>query len=195
MTGLLPGAAIAEEANVRGSYLIDSKAVGQTPKYLGVCLEVADHADRSNLWDWLADSGSKMVRVIHPDKDMRIQPASESTYKQISGKSDFEAFRARLLADPDKNIPWSNYRFDIEVPWLGITDMEIKKVVEAGVAPIVSIAYGPHYYPGSLLKTFTDDIQAKDENVNWAAAASALAFSVRGASPGRGFQPGGWSNA
>jgi hypothetical protein len=176
VSGLFPGMGLAEEAKVRGSYLLDSRAVGQTPKYLGVCLEVADHADRSNLWDWLADSGSKMVRVIHPDKNMRIQPASESTYQEITSKSDFDAFRARLLADPDQNIPWSNYRFDKEVPWLGITDVEVKKVVEAGVAPIVSIAYGPHYYPGSLLNTFTDDIKAKDENVNWAAAASAYEY-------------------
>ena len=71
-----PGAS-AEE--VRGSYLLDSKAVSQTPKYLGVCLEVADNAERSNLWDWLADSGAKMVRVVHPDKEMRLLPASEST--------------------------------------------------------------------------------------------------------------------
>jgi hypothetical protein len=176
MYGLLPGAAMAEETSVRGSYLLDSKAVGQTPKYLGVCLEVADNAERSNLWDWLADSGAKMVRVVHPDKDMRIQPASESTYKQIANKSDFDAFRARLLADPDKNIPWSNYRFDKEIPWLGITDVEIKKVIQAGVSPIISISYGPHCYPGPLLKEFTDEVQAKDENVNWPAAASAYEY-------------------
>lgn len=174
--GLLPGAAMAEEQAVRGSYLLDSKPVGQTPKYLGVCLEVADHAERSNLWDWLADSGAKMVRVVHPDKDMRIQPASESTYKSIITKSDFDVFRARLLGDPEKNIPWSNYRFDKEIPWLGIPDVEIKKVVQSGVSPIISLAYGPHYYPGSLLKVFTDEIQAKDENVNWAAAASAYEY-------------------
>lgn len=106
------GVAIAEEANVRGSYLFDSKAIGQTPKYLGVCLEVADHADRCNLWDWLADYGAKMVRVVHPDKDMRIRPASEATYKSIVTKSDFDAFRARLLVDPEKNIPWDNNRFE-----------------------------------------------------------------------------------
>ena len=176
ISGLLPGAAIAEETNVRGSYLLDSKAVSQTPKYLGVCLEVADNAERSNLWDWLADSGAKMVRVLHPDKDVRIVPASEATYKPIATKSDFDAFRARLLADPEKNIPWSNYRFDKEIPWLGIPDVEIKKVIQAGVSPVVSIAYGPQYYPGPLLKVFTDEIKAKDENVNWPAAASAYEY-------------------
>lgn len=176
ISGLLPGAVLAEEANVRGSYLLDSKAVGQTPKYLGVCLEVADNAERSNLWDWLADSGAQMVRVVHPDKDMRIQPASESTYKQIATKSDFDAFRARLLADPEKNIPWNNYRFDKTIPWLGIPDVEIEKAIQAGVAPILSIAYGPHCYPGPLLKEFTGEVQAKDENVNWPAAASAYEY-------------------
>jgi len=171
-----PPTPVAVEANVRGSYLLGSKAVSQTPKYLGVCLEVADNAERSNLGDWLADSGAQMVRVLHPDKDVRIVPASEATYKQIATKSDFDAFRARLLADPEKNIPWSNYRFDKEIPWLGIPDVEIKKVIQAGVSPIVSIAYGPQYYPGPLLKAFTEEIQAKDENVNWPAAASAYEY-------------------
>lgn len=49
LCGLLPGAAMAEEQAVRGSYLLDSKPVGQTPKYLGVCLEVADNAKPVNV--------------------------------------------------------------------------------------------------------------------------------------------------
>ena len=160
----------------RGSYLIDSKPMHQTPKYLGVCLEVAESADRSNLWDWLADSGVKMVRVVHPDKDMRVIPASESTYKGIETQRDFDSFRKRLLADPKANIPWSNYCFDKNVPWLGVADIEVAKVIEAGVSPIVSIAYGPHHYPRPLLKAFTGELPTPDESINWAAAASAYEY-------------------
>ena len=54
--------------------------------------------------------------------------------------------------------------------------MEIQKAVQAGVAPIVSVSYGPHSYPGPLLKSFTGEVQAKDENVNWPAAASAYEY-------------------
>jgi hypothetical protein len=179
MTGSisLRGAAAVESTNVRGSYLIDPQALYQTPKFLGVCLEVAENADTSNLWDWLADSGAKMVRIVHPDYDMRVTPSFLVKYESIVTKKDFEAFRAHLLANPEKNIPWENYRFDKNIPWLGIPDEEVAKTMKAGVAPIISIAYGPSYYTEPLLqKSFAGEIPAKDENINWAAAASAYEY-------------------
>ena len=83
----------------KGSFLLDPRPAGKTPKYLGVCLEVAEEADRSNLWDWLADSGAKMARVIHPDRDLRAPAAKGELHKDIATQQDFETFRARLLAD------------------------------------------------------------------------------------------------
>lgn len=179
LTGGVPlrAAAAGESTNVRGSYLIGPTADYQTPKFLGVCLEVAENGDTSNLWDWLADSGAKMARVVHPDCDMRVNPSLMGKYGSIVTKKDFEAFRKGLLANPDKNIPWDNYRFDKNVPWLGIPDVEITKAMQAGVTPIISIAYGPSYYTESLLqKSYTGEIPAKDENINWAAAAAAYEY-------------------
>ena len=143
-------------AEIKGSFLLDPRPVGKTPKYLGVCLEVAEHADQCNLWDWLADSGAKMARVIHPDRDMRRTPATGENYKHIATQLDFESFRARLLADPERNVPWQNYLFDQKVPWIGVPDDEIRKATECGVAPLVSMAYTPQYYPRSLLKSYGD---------------------------------------
>jgi len=172
------GVATAAEApqELKGSFLLDPRPAGKTPKYLGVCLEVAEHADRCNLWDWLADSGAKMARVIHPDRDLRAPEAKGELHKDIVSQQDFETFRARLLADPEKNMPWQNFLFDQNSPWLGVPDDEIRKATECGVAPIVSMAYTPQYYPRPLLKSYGDFLQAPDAAVNWDAAAAAYEY-------------------
>ncbi len=161
---------------IKGSFLLDPRPVGQTPKYLGVCLEVAEEADRGNLWDWLADSGAKMARILHPDRDLRRKPATAADYKGIQSHADFEAFRARLLADPERNVPWQNYLFDQKLPWIGVPDDEVRKTTECGVAPIISMAYGPQSFPRSILKSFGDTLQAPDEAVNWEVAAAAYEY-------------------
>ena len=160
----------------KGSFLVDPVPVAKTPKYLGVCLEVAEDADRSNLWDWLADSGAKMARVVHPDNDLRSPAGKLESFKQIADKAGFEAYRANLLADPEKNLPWSHYLFDHRIQWLGVPDDEVRKTTECGVEPIVSMAYSPRYYPRSLLKTFKPSLKPADEAINWDAAASAYEY-------------------
>jgi hypothetical protein len=170
------GVHAAEPAEIKGSFLLDNRPVGKTPKYLGVCLEVGEHADRSNLWDWLADSGSKMTRVIHPDEDLRAPEGKGETKKYIQTLQQFNDFRARLLADPVRNLPWQNYRFDKPVPWIGVPDDQIRKATECGGAPLVSIGYGPQYYPRPLLKSYGDFFQAPDDAVNWDAAAAAYEY-------------------
>ena len=122
----------AATETVRGDYLVDSQAAGKTPKFLGVCVEVTDYQDRNNLWDWLADSGAGMARLIHPDKDMRLVPASESSYKGIATRGGVDAFRQRLLADPERPVPWKNSAFDRVVPWLGVADGSIRTASSAG---------------------------------------------------------------
>ena len=172
----LPTFAADTPVESKGSFLVDPVPVAKTPKYLGVCLEVAEDADRSNLWDWLADSGAKMARVIHPDNDLRSPAGKLESFKQITDKADFEAYRANLLADPEKNLPWNHYLFDQRIQWLGVPDDEIRKVTECGVEPIVSMAYSPRYYPRSLLKTFKPSLKPADEAINWDAAASAYEY-------------------
>lgn len=171
-------AATAADAPVetKGSFLVDPVPVAKTPKYLGVCLEVAEDADRSNLWDWLADSGAKMARVIHPDNDLRTPAGKLENFKQVADKAGFEAYRANILADPAKNLPWSHYLFDQRIQWLGVPDDEIRKATECGVEPIISMAYSPRYYPRSLLKTFKPSLKPADETINWDAAASAYEY-------------------
>jgi hypothetical protein len=180
---LLLGLAAGLQANAadkpvetKGNFLVDPVPVAKTPKYLGVCLEVAEDADRSNLWDWLADSGAKMTRVIHPDSDLRSFAGKQENFKQIKDKAGFESYRARILADPEKNLPWSHYLFDQRIAWLGVPDDEIRKATECGVIPLISMAYAPRYYPRGLLKTFGTSLKPGDESINWDAAASAYEY-------------------
>jgi hypothetical protein len=163
-------------AETKGGFLVDPTPVAKTPKYLGVCLEVAEDADRSNLWDWLADSGAKMTRVIHPDSDLRSPAGKLENFKHIKDQAGFEAYRAHLLADPEKNLPWSRYLFDQRIAWLGVPDDEIRKAVECGAYPVVSMAYAPRYYPRGLLKTFGPSLKPADGTINWDAAASAYEY-------------------
>lgn len=172
----LPAFAADKTEEIKGSFLVDPVPVAKTPKYLGVCLEVAEDADRSNLWDWLADSGAKMARVVHPDNDLRSPAGKLQSFKQITDKAGFDAYRANLLADPEKNLPWSHYLFDQRIQWLGVPDDEVRKATECGVQPIVSMAYSPRYYPRSLLKTFKPSLKPADEAINWDAAASAYEY-------------------
>ena len=171
-----PAFAADMPVETKGSFLVDPVPVAKTPKYLGVCLEVAEDADRSNLWDWLADSGAKMVRVIHPDNDLRSPSGKLENFKQIADKAGFEAYRANLLADPEKNLPWSHYLFDQRIAWLGVPDDEVRKATECGVEPVVSMAYSPRYYPRSVLKAFKPTLKPADETINWDAAASAYEY-------------------
>jgi hypothetical protein len=165
-----------EPAEKIGSFLLDPRPVGKTPKYLGVCLEVAEDADRSNLWDWLTDSGAQMVRLIHPDRDLRRTPADGARFAGIAFQQDFEAFRARLLADPERNVPWQLYLFDQRIPWIGVPDDAIRQATASGVVPIVSMAYAPRYYTRPLLQTYDDGFLAPDAAINWDAAASAYEY-------------------
>ena len=168
--------AAEKPAETKGGFLVDPTPIAKTPKYLGVCLEVAEDADRSNLWDWLADSGAKMARVVHPDNDLRSPAGKLESFKHITDRADFEAYRAKILADPEKNLPWSHYLFDQRIPWLGVPDDEVRKTTECGVEPIVSMAYAPRFYPRSLLKTFTTSYKPTDQAINWDSAASAYQY-------------------
>jgi hypothetical protein len=158
------------------AYVVDPRPIGKTPKYLGVNIEVMDHFDRCNLWDWLADSGAGMARVFHPPKNLRKTPATEATYRDIATHKNFDSFRSHLGADPEHNVPWGNYCFSESVPWLGVPDGIVQKLQEISVAPILSMDYLPSHFPRPLLKNFTDKIQPADEDVDWAAAASAYEY-------------------
>lgn len=158
-------------------YRLDPRPVAQTPKYLGVNVEVMHEAERANVWDWLADSGVGMIRVGVPDVNYRrpLRPP-ETGYDALRGRADFEAFRSRLLADPEHNLPWSQYRFQEEIPWLGCPDQIVGKLRAIGVRPILSMGYTPTWFARPLLPAGKSDSPAADDSIDWGAAASAYEY-------------------
>lgn len=159
------------------TYVIDLRPVAKTPKHLGVNVEVMPYADRANLWDWLVDSGASMVRVGHPDTNLRNAiPAEQTGYHAVRSRSEFDDFRVRLLADPSRNLPWAQYRFEEEIPWLGTPDKIVGKLKQIGIEPIISMAYAPDYFERPLLLVWDDLAVPPDASIDWGAAASAYEY-------------------
>jgi hypothetical protein len=153
-------------------YRIDPRPVAKTPRFLGVNVEVMREAERSNLWDWLADSGAGMIRLPHPDTNLRNRdPAADALFLSIRTQPAFDAFRAGLLADPGNPAREKRYRFAEEVPWLGNLDAIMPKLKRIGVEPLFSIAYAPGWFERPLLAAPDDD------GIDWGAAASAYEYT------------------
>jgi hypothetical protein len=157
-------------------YLIEPRVVAQTPKHLGVNMEIGYHHDQVNLWDWLVYSGASLVRLS--DVDFRKSTVPIDRFKQIRNKEDFEAWRKQLLSDPLKNIPWQYYSFEEFVPWVGYTNGILGKMQKAKVGALAPIAYLPSRYPVSPLKSLTEQVPVPDNLINWDAAASAYEYSL-----------------
>ncbi len=158
-------------------YRIDPRPVAKTSKYLGVNVEVMQDAERANVWDWLADSGVGMVRVGHPDTNLRkTVPPAETAYSTLRTRDEFDVFRVRLLNDPERNTPWAQYRFTEEVPWLGTPDLIIGKLNAIKVKPILSMAYAPKNFERPLLTKWDDGVVPPDSSIDWGAAASAYEY-------------------
>ena len=77
------------------SILVGNKVVAQTPRHFGVNVEVQEHYDRCNLWDWLVDSGASVIREFHPEKYLRKEPLTPKQLEGIRTKADFDQWRQR----------------------------------------------------------------------------------------------------
>jgi hypothetical protein len=158
------------------SFLIDDKVIAKTPRHLGVNVEVQDHHERSNLWDWLADSGATILREFHPEKNLRRHPAAAETFDHVTSPESFNSFRQRLIADPRANIPWNDYLFAEQVPWLGVPDGIVGKLKEAGLDAVISMGYGTTNFPRPLIPEWIVDGIPRDDQIDWGAAACAYEF-------------------
>lgn len=157
------------------SYLIDPSTIGKTPRHLGVNVEVQYYHDRCNLWDWLVDSGATILREFHPETNLRRQPATEEEYAAIHTKRDFDHFRLEMMADPEVNIPWDQYRFTEHISWLGVPDGIVEKVTLSGLNAMLSMGYAPTSFPRPLLTEWGEGLLT-DEQIDWGAAACAYEY-------------------
>lgn len=155
---------------------IFDRVIARTCRRLGVNVEVQDHAERTNLWDWLRWSGASALREFHPEKVLRRDDAPVDRWLAIDDREGFEAYRARLVEDPAGAVDWGMYRFSEPVAWLGVPDVVIGQAVRAGLAPIISMGYQPKLFPRPLAEPGVVDRLPEAEAWDWGAVASAYDY-------------------
>lgn len=159
------------------TYVLDCIPIAKTPRYLGLNVEVMPYASNNNVWNWLVDSNTKMVRTPHPATILRSNEQQvNATFSWIRSKSDFNSYRAAVLKDPVKEVKWENYLFSKNLPWLGNLDSIVDKLVKCKIEPLLAMSYEPSLYPESVLKQPINTVSASDGVINWAAAASAYEY-------------------
>jgi hypothetical protein len=155
---------------------VHDEEVARTPRHLGVNIEIQDHPDRSNLWDWVMHSRASAVREFHPAKILRNEDIDISRFEAIATKDDFEELRAAFRADPVGAVPWGDYLFDQNVPWLGVPDEVAAWVGKTGVNPIISMDYVAKTFSQPLADADITDRMPDDEEWHWTAFASAYEY-------------------
>ena len=150
---------------------------GRTPVRFGVNIEVQDHHESTNLWDWVADSGITVAREFHPEQTLRRRSVEPGTWGRIASREDFEAFRKRIIDDPDgPMVQWDNYAFDTALPWLGVPDGIIGKLNALEIMPLISLGYGTAHFPRPLIRDIDTRHVPDDAGLDWEAAASAYEY-------------------
>jgi hypothetical protein len=150
--------------------------VASTPCHFGVNVEIQDHHNRTNLWDWLADSGATCVREFHPEQTLRPRPADPRRLSSITSREGFDTWRKKLMADPDSTIAWNDFSFSEPLPWLGVPDGIADMVRQVGVEPLYSLGYAPAQFERPLVADPERAGPVSDDRIDWGAAASAYEY-------------------
>lgn len=169
-----PESSIPEMYN---TYVLDNIPIAKTPKYLGLNVEVMAYVDESNIWDWLMDSNTRMVRAPHPATLFRKKGDEiNRIYAQVKNKQDFDNFRKNILKNPDTAINWKHYLYSEDLPWLGKMDDIATRLNNLRIESIMAMCYFPSLYPESILTQSTELVPVPDDLINWAAASSAYEY-------------------
>lgn len=156
---------------------IEKDITGFTPIHFGVNVELQEYADQINLWDWLADSGSTIVRELHPEQSLRKAGLDLSRFNRIADQDTFDQWRNELVADPDHALPWRDYRFDERVPWMGEPDTIVNHVQQRlGMEAICSLGYAPLSFDRPIVTEYPADGSFDPKLLDWSAAASAYEY-------------------
>jgi hypothetical protein len=156
---------------------IEKDVTGHTPLHFGVNVELQEYAERINLWDWLADSGSTIVRELHPEQSLRKPESDVSRFDRIADKATFDQWRTHLAADPDTALPWQDYRFDECVEWMGVPDTIVDYVQQRlGLEAICSLGYAPRSFNRPIVTEYPAGGSFDPKLLEWSAAASAYEY-------------------
>lgn len=150
--------------------------IAHPPRHFGLNVEMQDHHEQSNLWDWIADSGSTCIRTFHPEQTLRGADADPAAYAAVTDAASFDIWRQALLADVDGQLPWANYRFTEAVPWMGQADGFVNQYAKQGVEVLYSLGYWPTLFPRPLVKAVGTNEVPGDDGIDWGAAACAYEY-------------------
>ena len=151
--------------------------VGTPIRRLGVNVEVQDHCERANLYDWLCESGAQVIRSFHPERQLRAWEQADAEWYPQRDHTAFMAWRANVLADPEgAHIRWDDFRFDTAVPWVGVPDAFCQRYRDHGLPILGSLGYAPKMYPEPLVVAVGSEAEPEDDGINWAAAACAYEY-------------------
>ncbi|GDY11965.1 hypothetical protein LBMAG53_08430 [Planctomycetota bacterium] len=120
-----------------------------TTQLLGVNLESLEHAASSNLYDWLADAGAGIARILHPDRCLRAS-GRIGAWGHVASESDVAALRQAFRDDPAPVLAGEDLATDRHLTWIGTTDIAVSRLRSAGVEPLPSTGYTPADGPGRL---------------------------------------------
>ncbi len=152
--------------------IVRPRVIATTPEHFGVNVEVQDHADRTNLWDWIADSGATCVREFHPEQSLRVnRPVAADAYGDLADRAAFDRWRQSLLDDPAGRVRWQDFQFDQSYRWLGTPDAIAAKLNEVGVEGLYSLGYSTGEFPRPLVRDVEFMGRPDDGQIDWSAAA------------------------
>jgi len=153
------------------------EAVRKTTRLLGVNIEIQEHHEASNLWDWLADSGAAIAREFHPEQSLRTGEVCMDAWEAVASRADLENFRENVRSNPEGDlIQWQAYTFDTPVRWIGVPDGIVNSLNAVGVQALVSMGYGTKLFPRPLVTDPEFDGVPDDAMIDWPAAASAYDY-------------------
>ncbi len=172
LTPFLPRLPFPAKAELR----VFDRPGGTTCARLGFNVEVQEHAETANLWDYLADSGATVLREFHPEVNLRRRQVAAGTWGTVTDQAGFERVRRRIAANPRQEIDWDSYRFSDLVPWLGVPDAIIAQVNRLEIEALVPLGYAPAMYPRPLVRNLAAPAPVPDADIDWEAACSAYEY-------------------
>ncbi|GEM_PF-2234842 len=145
------------------------EASGFLPRLSGVNIESHLYGESSNLWDWMADAGIQVARQFHPELNLRRTPFPASWVEGIDTEEAYDAFRGECLKCIREADEEPDYLFEEEIPWLGTPDVLVRKTLEAGVQPLLSV--------GAHTKMFERPLLGEGGRIDWGAACCMYEYS------------------
>ncbi len=154
--------------------------IAKTPRHIGAEIDMQDHADKTNLWDFIKDAKITMTRSRALDTGVRKLPEGESYdledyVKDISDHKSFLIWKQAFLKNPKQFVHKDSYNFMQKTGYEGgIPDQTVKNLLKIGVMPCIELSWCPKNFGKPLLKRWCLDGKFPSHDaIDWQAYANA----------------------